>query len=251
MNNMDTSSNIGRYQLDSYQQNPPILLGLAFIASSLVHFSVIALVITTNNGLEQAVTNYPQINITIVTADPSADKKQKKTSTEKRGHQSAKKIESEEIKPAKKSNKRVILATKTTKKVPVSFNLKRKKYSAKQKLRKKKTLGKVANNTTYRKKSTPGGSRPPQYKLGSANSPRPPYSYLARKRGWEGRVILRVRVDKSGYPLKVTVQKSSGYHILDKNALVTVRKWKFTPSLRDGYRVDASITIPIRFEFSD
>ncbi len=88
---------------------------------------------------------------------------------------------------------------------------------------------------------------PPGYSLGSADNPYPPYPYLARKHGWKGRVVLRVRVSRSGRPLQVTIARPSGYRVLDRSAQKTIAKWKFRPSRRGGKRTEASILVPVRF----
>lgn len=59
--------------------------------------------------------------------------------------------------------------------------------------------------------------------------PRPDrYPSLAQQRGWQGKAILNVRVDVRGIPSEVTIAESSGYRILDNDALEWVkRKWRF------------------------
>ena len=92
-----------------------------------------------------------------------------------------------------------------------------------------------------------GGDSPPRYSLGSADNPYPPYPYLARKHGWKGRVVLRVRVSSTGKPLRVTIARPSGYRVLDRSARTTIAKWKFKPSRRGGRATEASILVPVRF----
>jgi len=59
--------------------------------------------------------------------------------------------------------------------------------------------------------------------------PRPDrYPSLAQQHGWQGKAILNVRVDVRGIPSEVTIAESSGYRILDNDALEWVkRKWRF------------------------
>lgn len=92
-----------------------------------------------------------------------------------------------------------------------------------------------------------GGDRPPLYRIGSANNPRPPYPYLARKRGWQGRVVLSVYVDQDGVAVKVLIKKGSGHSILDRSAMLTIEKWKFKPSLKGGKNVAAIVPVPVKF----
>jgi len=78
-------------------------------------------------------------------------------------------------------------------------------------------------------------------------NPAPPYPRMARQRGWEGIVRLKVLVGEDGATRQVDVQKSSGYGILDKAALRTVRGWKFSPAKSGSLRFSSRIIIPIQF----
>ncbi len=78
-------------------------------------------------------------------------------------------------------------------------------------------------------------------------NPAPPYPRLARQRGWEGIVRLEVFVDKDGIPSEVGIEQSSGHGILDKAALSTVEKWKFSPARSGAIRFFSRVTIPIQF----
>ena len=49
-------------------------------------------------------------------------------------------------------------------------------------------------------------------------NPAPAYPWEARQNGWYGTVILRVQVDRTGHPVKVEKEKSSGHSILDGSA---------------------------------
>jgi len=79
-------------------------------------------------------------------------------------------------------------------------------------------------------------------------NPRPGYPRLARRRGYQGIVILEVLVRRDGTPGKVRMFQSSGYRILDKAAIKAVKKWSFSPGLENGNPVDMWVRIPIRFE---
>ena len=79
-------------------------------------------------------------------------------------------------------------------------------------------------------------------------NPKPRYPTMARKRGIEGLVLLRVEVLPDGRVGKLEVKRSSGYRILDNSALRTIVKWKFLPAIKDGTLVQAWINIPVRFE---
>lgn len=59
-------------------------------------------------------------------------------------------------------------------------------------------------------------------------SPRPPYPPEALRAGAQGTVTLRIEVDPSGRPTKVSIEKSSGNRDLDRSAQRHVqRTWRF------------------------
>ncbi len=84
----------------------------------------------------------------------------------------------------------------------------------------------------------------PKYKT----NPQPVYPRIAKRRGYQGRVLLLVVVSKSGTVKKLSVSKSSRHDILDKAACKAVKQWHFHPGTRDGKPVEMSVTIPIRFD---
>ena len=84
-----------------------------------------------------------------------------------------------------------------------------------------------------------------------AGNPKPHYPELARKRGQEGLVLLRAEVNPQGEPVKVEIQKSSGYPLLDQSALKTVRKWRFQPPQENGESRPGNIVLPVEFKLRD
>lgn len=78
-------------------------------------------------------------------------------------------------------------------------------------------------------------------------SPAPAYPLLARKRGYEGKVILDVLVDEKGLPAEIKVVESSGHSILDKAAKGAVTSWKFQPARRGGTALPMHVNVPILF----
>lgn len=79
------------------------------------------------------------------------------------------------------------------------------------------------------------------------SNPKPKYPGIATSRGWEGTVRLLVRVSIEGYSEEVTVQRSSGYDVLDEAAIEAVEKWKFIPAKRGDAPVSSSVVVPINF----
>jgi periplasmic protein TonB len=87
-------------------------------------------------------------------------------------------------------------------------------------------------------------TKPPRYR----RNPPPPYPLLARKRHWQGEVWLRVFVGEEGNVIDAWVENSSGYPILDKSALDTVRDWMFHPAKNGIDTVKGEVRFPIRFK---
>lgn len=79
-------------------------------------------------------------------------------------------------------------------------------------------------------------------------NPSPYYPRLARKRGYEGTVVLEVLVDPSGKVKDLQVFKSGGYAILDKAAADSVKDWLFEPGMRGDEKLEMWVKIPIRFQ---
>ena len=50
------------------------------------------------------------------------------------------------------------------------------------------------------------------------------YPALARARGWQGTVVLSVRLDSVGRLVQIVVRRSSGYEVLDRAAAALLRK---------------------------
>jgi len=85
-------------------------------------------------------------------------------------------------------------------------------------------------------------------RAGYLNNPPPNYPAAAARQGWQGTVLLRVRVLSNGRVDAVELQKSSGHKLLDEEAMSTVRGWQFTPSKRGDTPIDGWATVPIEFK---
>ena len=81
------------------------------------------------------------------------------------------------------------------------------------------------------------------------NTP-PAYPETARRAGWEGRVTVRVEVSADGLPLRVALEKSSGYAVLDQAALRTVKNWRFQPRTVGGVAMTGTVDVPVNFTLS-
>ncbi|HDN9022255.1 TPA: energy transducer TonB [Aeromonas salmonicida] len=92
------------------------------------------------------------------------------------------------------------------------------------------------------------GSSAPIARDARLNNPEPPYPYESRRRGEEGRVILKVRVAADGTAASVEVDKSSGYRRLDMTARRTVSRWTFIPAKQNNAAVEAWTKVTILFQ---
>ena len=80
---------------------------------------------------------------------------------------------------------------------------------------------------------------------------KPKYPRKARTAGWEGTTVLKVRVDPGGRPGLVTVDRTSGFELLDRAAMRAMRQWEFHPA-RNGDRTVASwVKVPVSFQLKE
>jgi protein TonB len=82
-------------------------------------------------------------------------------------------------------------------------------------------------------------------------NPKPKYPAIARSRGWQGKVLLRVKVAADGLSETVTVHSSSGHDALDESAVAAVEKWKFIPAKRGNTAVACTVIVPIIFTLNN
>lgn len=81
-----------------------------------------------------------------------------------------------------------------------------------------------------------------------AENPRPLYPREAKRKGYEGEVLLRVEVLSNGRVGEIEVKRSSGYDLLDRSAMIAVKQWRFIPAKRGETPVPAWVNIPIAFQ---
>ncbi|MGA7801195.1 MAG: TonB family protein [Gammaproteobacteria bacterium] len=78
------------------------------------------------------------------------------------------------------------------------------------------------------------------------------YPPLARERGWQGQVILSLRIDRTGHISGLKVAHSSGYPVLDRAALHSLQQVHRLPlasSWLDGR--DVKMELPVRYQLID
>lgn len=73
------------------------------------------------------------------------------------------------------------------------------------------------------------------------------YPRIAQLRGWEGAVTMRLRVAPSGRLVDAELYRSSGYEVLDKQAIAMATKAAQLPVPPDGVKGDVSVLVPVVF----
>lgn len=80
-----------------------------------------------------------------------------------------------------------------------------------------------------------------------SSNPKPEYPLAAQRALSEGRVLLRALVSANGDVISISVDKSSGYRILDMAAERAVKNWKFIPARRGSSTIQSECIVPIAF----
>ena len=76
------------------------------------------------------------------------------------------------------------------------------------------------------------------------------YPPLARRRGWQGTVLIEVWLDGEGEQLKRQILQSSGHAVLDQAALRSVARNQFAPYTVDGIGQPARLHLPVIFSLN-
>lgn len=79
-------------------------------------------------------------------------------------------------------------------------------------------------------------------------NPPPRYPRLARRRGFQGTVLIEALIDIAGRVTALKLISSSGHSVLDRAALKAVRRWRFTPGRVAGQRREMWVKVPVRFQ---
>jgi protein TonB len=82
----------------------------------------------------------------------------------------------------------------------------------------------------------------------AGNAP-PRYPLIARRKGWEGTVVIELLVSDSGWVEEVRVEKSSGHALLDDAALGAVRNWRIAPNGRPD-AATFKFRVPVTFKLT-
>ena len=76
---------------------------------------------------------------------------------------------------------------------------------------------------------------------------RPVYPKNLRERDIEGKVILKLFIDKEGKVQEIQIFESSGYKMFDQIAIKAVRQWRFKPARKGNQQRGSCVLIPINF----
>jgi len=77
------------------------------------------------------------------------------------------------------------------------------------------------------------------------------YPMLARKRGWQGKVVLALHINLQGKIADIAIKRSSGYRVLDHNAVKTFKAiGKLSPDLYNRINTGHSFNIPIVYQLN-
>lgn len=91
----------------------------------------------------------------------------------------------------------------------------------------------------------------PRFNAAYLNNPPPAYPLAARRRGIEGRVLVRAEVLADGSCSRVELKKTSGFDPLDQAALEAVKKWRFVPAKKGSQSITAWVEVPITFKLEN
>jgi protein TonB len=77
------------------------------------------------------------------------------------------------------------------------------------------------------------------------------YPTVARQRGWQGTVVLHLRILPSGKAEEVRVERGSGHEMLDEAAIEQVRACVLVPATQNGVPVESVRSLPISFTIAN
>jgi protein TonB len=80
-----------------------------------------------------------------------------------------------------------------------------------------------------------------------SDNPPPAYPSIARKRRYQGTVLLDVLVEKDGQVGDLRVIESSTHTLLDRAAMKAVRRWQFEPGRQGDITIAMWVRVPVQF----
>ncbi len=77
------------------------------------------------------------------------------------------------------------------------------------------------------------------------------YPYIARRQGWDGTVIVDLDITANGRIVAIGIQQSSGYHVLDNNAVATFRAiGTLSPALQAKLKQAQTVSVPVVYQLT-
>jgi len=83
-----------------------------------------------------------------------------------------------------------------------------------------------------------------------SHNPPPSYPQSARVRRLEGTVELNVLVDTKGRVRDLNLRRSSGYTVLDRAAMDSVKEWRFEPGKTSCCSMEMWVVVPMVFKLT-
>ncbi len=109
------------------------------------------------------------------------------------------------------------------------------------------------NSTTPPPGSAAAANRAPALELPSSdaqylNNPTPAYPALSKRKGEQGKVVIRTFIGMDGTAQQAQIKTSSGYDRLDQAALATALKWRYVPGKRAGVAEAMWFDVPFTWQ---
>lgn len=79
----------------------------------------------------------------------------------------------------------------------------------------------------------------------------PAYPRSSRRKREQGTVVLKLVIKEDGRVANAAIHKSSGFSALDDAALAAVRGWRWSPTIREGQKVQITGLVQIPFVLKD
>jgi periplasmic protein TonB len=80
---------------------------------------------------------------------------------------------------------------------------------------------------------------------------KPYYPQTAKEKGWQGTVILEAALDKKGRVGEISKIQSSGFSLLDEEAIKAVKKWRYQPATQDGKPIEWRVRVKYVFKLEE
>jgi TonB family protein len=76
----------------------------------------------------------------------------------------------------------------------------------------------------------------------------PHYPVEAKKNKITGKIVAQLIITKEGKPVNISIIESEPPGIFDESAIDAIKKYKFTPGIKNGVPVNVCINLPIVFD---